>query len=74
MTEVEYRLTAEDVAQHNAERPTPAAIEGQVVPFIMTKTNDDGTVNGKAIIGGDDPLIFHFTRIDQGLQSGRWFR
>ena len=76
MTEAKYRLTAVDAVQHNVERPrvTEAVREGQLVPFIMTKTNDDRTVNGRAIIGGDDPLIFHFTRIYQGPENGQWSR
>lgn len=73
MTEVQYQLTAEDAIQHNAERPTPAATEGQAVPFIITETNDDGSVDGRAIIGtGDDPLVFHFERITKGPEIGQW--
>ena len=76
MTEVQYRLTGVDAAQHNSERSTGVPLgSGQLVPFIITKDNDDGSVDGRAIIGtGDDPLIFHFERITQGTEDGQWSR
>ena len=76
MREVKYRLSATDVQQHNTEQPSsllPPATLNQVVPFIITELNADGSVNGNAIIGATDPLIFTYTDIVQGIGPGQWF-
>ena len=71
--EIQYRLSAVDAAQHNEERPTPAATVGQIVPFIVKHVHEDDSLDGCAIIGTvDDPLLFHCERITKGSGNGQW--
>ena len=76
MREVKYRLSATDVQQHNTEQPSsslPLATLNQVVPFIITELNADGSVNGNALIGTTQLVIFTYTDIVQGTGPGQWF-
>lgn len=73
---VTYKLTAEDVDQYNFEKQEsePLAIEGQSVPFIITRRSLDRIVDGYAIIGTKVAEVFQYEYILPGNGNGQYYQ
>ncbi len=76
---VHFHADAKFVAEHEqmaavmqeGGRRTPASYkEGEAVPFIFTRINEGGTVNGHVM--PDGPMMLWLTDVVEGKEPGQW--